>query len=187
LPTAILEYQREGPFYLRFDDLHASNIFVDDAWNITSLVDLEWVNAQPAELLRVPYWLTGGDLGDFKGEQLSRFNERRGEFLELFEAEECKATPTREPILINVIKQTWEHGGAWFWTGLSSVNCMHAMWAGHICPLYTPSTSLSEEETLSKLWCHDSDEFVQGKVRDYEAYREELKKLYAEKDVPAGK
>ncbi|KAG9257393.1 uncharacterized protein F5Z01DRAFT_694605 [Emericellopsis atlantica] len=173
----ILEDRREGPFYLRFDDLHASNIFVDYDWNITSLVDLEWVNAQPAELLRVPYWLTDGDLGEFKGEQLSRFNERREEFLEIFEA----------PVLTNVMKRTWEHGGAWFWTGLSSVNGMHAMWSGHICQLYAPTLSLSEEETLSKLWCHDSDDFVESKVRDYEAYCEELKKLYADKDVPADK
>jgi hypothetical protein len=40
--------QSEGPFFLRIDDLHASNIFVDKDWNVTSLVDLEEPPAQPA-------------------------------------------------------------------------------------------------------------------------------------------
>ncbi|KAI6780382.1 uncharacterized protein J7T54_007231 [Emericellopsis cladophorae] len=61
----------------------------------------------------------------------------------LEDRQERKATPTREPVLTNVMKRTWEHG--------------------------------------------DSDEFVEGKVRDYETYCEELKKLYADNDAPAGK
>ncbi|KAK2738458.1 hypothetical protein FQN57_007049 [Myotisia sp. PD_48] len=32
---------RRGPFIFSFPDLHQSNIFVDEEWNITSLVDLE--------------------------------------------------------------------------------------------------------------------------------------------------
>ncbi|RMZ80972.1 hypothetical protein DV738_g2348, partial [Chaetothyriales sp. CBS 135597] len=53
--------RRNGPFLLQFTDLHASNIFVDEAWNITCLLDLEWVCALPSEMLAVPYWLTGQD------------------------------------------------------------------------------------------------------------------------------
>jgi hypothetical protein len=32
---------RHGPFPLQLTDLHASNIFVDEDWNITCLIDLE--------------------------------------------------------------------------------------------------------------------------------------------------
>lgn len=49
---------RHGPFLLQLTDLHASNIFVDDDWNLTCLIDLEWLCALPAEMLNVPYWLT---------------------------------------------------------------------------------------------------------------------------------
>ncbi|KAL2364138.1 hypothetical protein RJZ56_002957 [Blastomyces dermatitidis] len=31
-----------GPFYLSLTDLHASNIHIDDDWNIKYLIDLEW-------------------------------------------------------------------------------------------------------------------------------------------------
>lgn len=34
---------RAGPFVLQRTDLHASNIFVDDDWNIACLIDLKWV------------------------------------------------------------------------------------------------------------------------------------------------
>ncbi|KAF4633269.1 hypothetical protein G7Y89_g4840 [Cudoniella acicularis] len=47
--------RRNGPFYLQFTDLYASNIFVDEQWNITCLMDLEWVCALPAEMLAIPY------------------------------------------------------------------------------------------------------------------------------------
>jgi hypothetical protein len=33
--------RRNGPFYLQLTDLHASNIFVDENWNIAYLIDLE--------------------------------------------------------------------------------------------------------------------------------------------------
>lgn len=51
----IRDERREGPFVLQLDDLHISNIFVDDAWNITSIIDLEWAASRPAEMLAVPY------------------------------------------------------------------------------------------------------------------------------------
>jgi Ser/Thr protein kinase RdoA (MazF antagonist) len=32
-----------GPSFLQFTDLHASNIFVDADWNITGIIDLEFI------------------------------------------------------------------------------------------------------------------------------------------------
>ncbi|KAL4885637.1 hypothetical protein BJY04DRAFT_214427 [Aspergillus karnatakaensis] len=48
---------RRGPFVFVLTDLHQSNIFVDAAWHITCLVDLEWACTQPVEMLGPPYWL----------------------------------------------------------------------------------------------------------------------------------
>lgn len=47
--------RRNGPFVLQLTGRHASNIFVDDKWNITSPLDLEEVYSLPAEHLAVPY------------------------------------------------------------------------------------------------------------------------------------
>lgn len=61
---------RNGPFLLQLSDFHASNIFVDEEWNITCLIDLEWVCAVPAEMLAVPYWLTGRAIDGLRREHL---------------------------------------------------------------------------------------------------------------------
>lgn len=36
-----------GPFLLQLTGLHASNIFVNNDWNVTRLIDLEWVCSLP--------------------------------------------------------------------------------------------------------------------------------------------
>lgn len=60
--------RRAGPFHL-----HASNLFVDDDWNITCLIDLEWISSVPAEMLAVPYWLTGRGIDELVGDELVQF------------------------------------------------------------------------------------------------------------------
>jgi hypothetical protein len=40
-------------------DLYQNNIFVDENWYITLLIDLEWACSLPIEMLYPPYWLTG--------------------------------------------------------------------------------------------------------------------------------
>lgn len=64
-------------FFLQFTDLHASNILVDDAWNVTDLVDLEWICALPREMLVAAYWLTGCSVDTIIDEEAGRFNEAR--------------------------------------------------------------------------------------------------------------
>jgi hypothetical protein len=64
---------RNGPFRLQLTDFHASNIFVDKDGNITCLIDHEWVCALPAEMLSVPYWLTGCAIDRLTNEKLREF------------------------------------------------------------------------------------------------------------------
>jgi hypothetical protein len=81
---------RYGPFVLMFTDLQPSDIFVDSNWNVTSIVDLEWVCARPIEMLHPPYWVVNCsfDFVDFKGENLEDYSPPHGEFTGEFEAEE---------------------------------------------------------------------------------------------------
>lgn len=46
---------RRGPFLFSLTHLHQSNIFVDDEWNVTYLVDLEWACTLPIEMIRPPH------------------------------------------------------------------------------------------------------------------------------------
>jgi hypothetical protein len=56
---------RDGPFVFQFTDLHECNIFVDDQYNITSIVDLEWSCSLPIEMHQPPFWLSGHGGGEF--------------------------------------------------------------------------------------------------------------------------
>ncbi|KAK2124206.1 hypothetical protein NOF04DRAFT_6507 [Fusarium oxysporum II5] len=74
------------------------NIFVDEEWNVTCFVDLEWISALPVEMLAVPYWLTGYKIDEIKGDHIDEFNQVRQEFVRIFEEEEKIApffTPKR--------------------------------------------------------------------------------------------
>ncbi|UNI23400.1 hypothetical protein JDV02_009222 [Purpureocillium takamizusanense] len=76
---------RNGPFVLQLTDLHASNLLVDDEWNVTGLIDIVCTCALPLEMLEAPYWLTGCAIDDVEGDEMGRFDEVRWEFMRMFE------------------------------------------------------------------------------------------------------
>lgn len=47
-----------GPLLFSFIDVHQFNIFADEDWNITCLVDLEWARSRPVGMIRAFYWLS---------------------------------------------------------------------------------------------------------------------------------
>ncbi|AEO62414.1 uncharacterized protein THITE_2061567 [Thermothielavioides terrestris NRRL 8126] len=169
---------RNGPFPLQLTDLHASNIFVDDQWNVTGLIDLEWLCALPAEMLDVPYWLTGCAIDEIKGEKLAHFDEVRQEFMRIFEEEAQTAKSTTQAghnlDLGKIMQDVWESKGVWFWHCLSSVNAMYLLLEAH----FFPSLSLEADKLISKFWCQDPEDVVRKKLADKRAYDEELRSLF---------
>ena len=169
---------RNGPFILQFTDFHASNILVDKEWNITGLIDLEWICALPSEMLEVPYWLTGCAIDQIKGEKYDQFDKIRREFMNIFEEEEqaMKAGPQNSLTLSHVMKDMWESKGVWFWNCVSSVNAMYLLLEAH---LYAPeSLSIEAESIVSRFWCNDSEDIVRRKLAEKQAYDDELRDLF---------
>ncbi|PNH59317.1 hypothetical protein VD0002_g8226 [Verticillium dahliae] len=81
--------RRHGPFVMQFSDLHASNIFVDSHWNITAVIDLEWICARPIEMIDVPYWITGLGIDQIgKKEHIDEYAKTREEFITILGEEE---------------------------------------------------------------------------------------------------
>ena len=110
----IRQERRTGPFLLQFTDFHASNIFVDEEWNVTCLIDLEWICALPAEMLAVPYWLTGCGIDGLEEERLDKFNRVRKEFMHILEEEEQKITAEHDIQISAVMHDMWDSKGVWF-------------------------------------------------------------------------
>jgi hypothetical protein len=69
-----------------------SNIFVDEDWNVTCLLDLKWISALPVEMLAMPYWVTNRKIDEIAvGDNSQEFNEVRQQFMRILEQEEAKA------------------------------------------------------------------------------------------------
>ena len=174
----VVRKRRNGPFYLQFTDLHGSNLFVDGDWNITCIMDLEWICALPAEMLAVPYWLTGHGIDEIVGDNLHEFDEARQQFMKIFEAEEVNIASKQKPTLASIMYEGWESDGVWFWRCLTSTNAMISLVEDHICPRFSRLSSKAEE-IFSQYWCQNSAEVVERKVTDYKGYQKELEVLFS--------
>lgn len=133
---------RRGPFVFVFTDLHQSNIFVDEEWHITCLVDLEWTCTQPVEMCGPPYWLTNKGV-----DQLAQaeYDTIRQEFMEVLATEEQgfgsatlpngndEAPPLR---LSDIMNRSWEAGAFWYTLALSSPSGLFTIFSNHIRPLF---------------------------------------------------
>jgi hypothetical protein len=171
---------RNGPFRLQLTDFHASNIFVDKDWNITCLIDHEWVCALPAEMLSVPYWLTGCAIDNITEEKLRQFEVVHREFMNIFEEEEVKMTQTNPPAITRIIHDSWKSGGVWFWHCITSVNAAWSIFEDHIGPRFRP-LSTDSEGILSQYWCQSSPLVAKRKVAEREEYVKQLQVLFDEK------
>ncbi|RTE71404.1 hypothetical protein BHE90_014197 [Fusarium euwallaceae] len=168
---------RNGPFILQLTDLHASNVFVDDEWNLVCLVDLEWICALPSEMLAVPCWLTGHGVDELEGELLEEFEEMRLEFMRFFEEEEQELVSRHSLSLANIMDETWTSKGVWFWHCIKSLHAMTSLARAHICPQFSTRLT-SVAEILSKFWCVDSHRMVEKKVADLQRYEEDLRHCF---------
>ncbi|SPJ78505.1 uncharacterized protein FTOL_06894 [Fusarium torulosum] len=168
---------RNGPFALQFTDLHASNIFVDEDWNVTCLLDLEWISALPVEMLAVPYWVTNRKIDEVAaGEHFEEFNRVRQQFMHMFEEEEAKADS--DTPLSRVMQDTWDSKAFWFWHCLVSVDAMSWLIWDQICPQFDTSWGPSMSKMLSKFWCQDSQEMVDKKMNELQVYEKELRDAF---------
>lgn len=155
---------RNTPFLLQFTDLHASNILVDEQWNVTGLIDLEWICALPLEMFDVPYWLTGCSVEQIKGEKFDEFDKVRRQFMRVFQEEE-QTMEVREGDSISfskVMQSMWQSKGVWFWHCLSSVDCMYFLLETHLYP--PKSLSIEAERYVSRIWRWDSESIVKKKL-----------------------
>jgi hypothetical protein len=171
---------RDGPFLVQFTDLHASNVFVGKHGNITCLIDHEWICALPAEMLSVPYWLTGCAIDGITNEKLREFEIVHQEFMKIFEEEEVKMMPTNPPAITPIMHDGWKSGAVWFWHCITSVNAAWSLVEDHIGPRFLP-LSTDFEGILSQYWCQGSPLVAERKVAEREEYAKQLRVLFDEK------
>ncbi|KAF1962006.1 hypothetical protein CC80DRAFT_531758 [Byssothecium circinans] len=169
---------RCGPYLLNLTDVNPSNIFVDDDWNVKCLIDLEWICALPAEMLDVPYWLTGCSIEEIHDEAYVTYDKVRREFMGILAKEEHEVTMQHGISVSRTMEEMWDSKGVWFWHCLTSVDAMHFLPEDHLCPSGYLSSEV--ERAVSEFWCDNAGDVVKRKLADKAKYDELLKSRFAE-------
>jgi hypothetical protein len=132
----IRPHYRYGPFVFSLTDLDQSNIFVDDEWHITCIIDLEWACPLPIEMQSPPYWLSGKAVDCIDhGEPLETFCQIITEYFDAFEQEEKNIVGEalhQTPIM----KSCWDTGSFWYFHAVNSPKGLYQLFNEHIQPLF---------------------------------------------------
>lgn len=170
-----------GPFVFTLTDLHQSNIFVDENWHITCLVDLEWACSRPIEMVEPPYWLTNKAVDVLDAEE---YDSLRTELMTILAAEEAKLstyTKTMMPRLSRVMENGWSKGTFWFTLALSSPTGLYNLFYNRIQPWFSRHKPEEVGEIMPFFWVKDAGRFVRKKLSDKERYDHELRLAFGVK------
>ncbi|RMZ83727.1 hypothetical protein DV738_g954, partial [Chaetothyriales sp. CBS 135597] len=175
---------RRGPFVYTLTDLHQSNIFVDEHWNITKVVDLEWATSRPVEMVHPPYWLTTQPVDGIDAQEYEKLHQ---EFMNAFEEEERRfpGRCSEGPCLSNILRRGWESGTFWYSLALDSPTGLFSIFYDHIQPIFSKE-HLNDANFFGIMKCYwsmDANSFIQAKLRDKEEYDLRLSEAFAA-DIP---
>ncbi|KAH0292701.1 hypothetical protein KCU62_g2027, partial [Aureobasidium sp. EXF-3399] len=178
LPRFFTTQSDSGPFVLSLPDLHRSNIFVDDDWNVTGVIDLEFAPVVPQEMVTAPAWLTGRGVDELEGESLEQFRKRYDEFVRVLEIEE-KAVSQNDSSSQR-LRRDLDTGMFWYVLALSTINAYPGIFAQHLMPRFFPQEFQLHIEgaSLSRLWGEDVDDFITRKLDDNENYKVAIRDIF---------
>ncbi|GAD95327.1 hypothetical protein NFIA_044130 [Paecilomyces variotii No. 5] len=172
---------RNGPYVLTLTDLHPSNIFVDDEWHITALIDLEWACSFPIELQTPPYWLSGRSIDDIEhGEHLDTFTAIITEFMDAFEQQETRLRDSHT-FQAQIMRECWDRGSFWYFQAMHSPKGLLRVFNEHIQRRFCEEhcTQRAFDRTVSPYWCIGAEKLIQTKVEEEEAYKDRLRKRFS--------
>ncbi|EGX88183.1 hypothetical protein CCM_09319 [Cordyceps militaris CM01] len=168
---------RQGPFYLTLTDLHQSNIFVDEHWNIKAIIDLEWTHTLPAEMQTPPYWLTSRAVDGLKEPlHLQQYEEALENYLTVYMDEEIKRNgSTRQA---DLQRRAWRSGSFWFFKAATIPKGMYNLFNRHIQPMFNqhhPEMSIFND-VFYWYWGLQASDLIDRKLEEREEYVNELRK-----------
>ncbi|KIW58936.1 hypothetical protein, variant 1 [Exophiala xenobiotica] len=169
-----------GPFLFNLTDLHQSNIFVDEIWNITCLIDLEWALSSPIEMIYPPRWLANQDINQMDEEI---YDPVRQEFMDILEHTEQELSIQPHQRLSPVTKQAWEMGMFWYTLARRSPMGLVRVFYDHIQPILA---SWHEENSefytiMLEYWTINSIPFIDQNLADKEDYDRQLRQAFEDK------
>lgn len=174
---------RRGPFVFTLTDLHQSNIFVDDKWRITCLVDLEWACSRPIQMVEPPYWLTNKGVDEIDVEEFDTLRKEIMSIMRGVETEKSSSVLSKDVggkllLLSEVMEQAWATGTFWYSLALSSPTGLFRLFYEHLQPLLSKHRSDEIGEIMPFYWVKDVGRFVVTKLADKTRYDSELQQAF---------
>lgn len=178
---------QQGPFALQLTDIRGSNLFVDDHYNITAIVDLEWSCSLPVEMQQLPFWFSGHEGDDFLGDKAME-NEQAyitacREFLAILDEEQSRRHLARLPIdARSIISKAFEKKSHWYFAALCWPRTAYSLLVDHLQPMFAPSHADTDgaaifQNTVAPYYTTNASGFIDQKVRDKAEYDQELREL----------
>ncbi|KAI1946120.1 hypothetical protein LOZ53_003180 [Ophidiomyces ophidiicola] len=194
LPSFLDQKTRYGPFVLCFGDFNQSNIFVDKNWNITCLLDLEWMFSQPIDLVRLPTWLSNQALDELAHEP-EHFTAIRKELVDILADEEKKwhAIPSQEwtseiqekapssaLLLSTALSSCWETGAFWYSLALHNPTALFSVFYERIQPKFLDKNNDHDafQNIVPWYWATDFVDIALEKVEDKKNYDIQLQQAF---------
>ncbi|KAB8356465.1 hypothetical protein FH972_024048 [Carpinus fangiana] len=173
---------RTGPFILSLTDLHQSNIFVDDDWHITKIIDLEFAYSSPIQSIQPPYWLVAESVDTVNEDD---FNLEREKFMRILVEEEMHSNPANGFLLSSLMEQGWKSGAFWVYFAAKSISGFCRIFWEHILPRLEVSVEdrLDRKKYLHKLWRPHSQSILVAKMKDKDEYDRRLNEAFEDKSA----
>ena len=171
-----------GPFVFTLTDVHRSNIFVDEDWNITCIIDLEFASSLPIEFTQPPYWLSGGLIDEIDP---ITFEPSHVAFLELLEVEEkLRSCQTDVGPLSCIMRQAWRNGAFWVTLAIRDPVAFTEIFYDRILPNYfsysSDELSKADYSFFARMWRPGVCELIDKKLQDRDTYLERLNAAFTD-------
>ncbi|KAM3519131.1 hypothetical protein NHJ13051_007718 [Beauveria bassiana] len=179
-PQLFRDDLRNGPFVFSLTDLHRSNIFVDESWNITCIIDLEFACSWPIEFLQTPYWLGGKFVDEVTSADITPLHADFMEHIRREEKLQCRDTD-----ISSIMQQSWANGT--FWVPLALKDPTHFAAIFYKCILKDYFGFPDEEldngayfRFCSRLFHRDASSIIDRKLGDRDKYMKSLTEAFTD-------
>ncbi|KAG5983971.1 hypothetical protein E4U55_006581 [Claviceps digitariae] len=181
LPQVFRKDLNTGPFVYSLTDTHRSNIFVDEDWNITYVVDLEFACSLPIEFIQPPEWLDGRTIADI--DPVGYAPTYDGFLKHLKHEEQLQKSKRDGEPLSSIMEQSWKNGTFWATQAIVHPISFGGILFDQLLTHYfsLPAENLPEldRNVFARLWRRNALEIIDMKLQDTEKYRERLREVFA--------
>lgn len=173
---------RRGPFIFSLTDLHQSNILVDDDWNITCIIDLEWAFSRPVEMLQPPRLLSNEAADTIV---VAEYDKLRMEFMAVLNNEAKHFGSEQIANVPNVMEVSWQNGTFRYVLALRSPTALFRVFYDHIQKYLAERHE--EDDDFYRItqwyWTKNPAEFIDQKVKDKAEYDIRLRAAFEETEA----